>query len=82
MSMGDPSRKRKLLVVDRRVLQALDALSRERGVDLDALADEAFRDLLKRHRRPASLKEALRESARTVPANDPGPRRTRTSRTS
>jgi hypothetical protein len=28
------------------------------------LADEAFRDLLKKHGRPAGLKEALRKSAR------------------
>jgi hypothetical protein len=27
------------------------------------LADEAFRDVLKKHGRPASLKEALRRSA-------------------
>jgi hypothetical protein len=28
------------------------------------LADEAFRDLLKKHGRPTDLKEALRKSAR------------------
>jgi hypothetical protein len=31
--------------------------------DFQELADEAFRDLLKKHGRPASLKEALRRSA-------------------
>ena len=37
------------------------------------LADEAFRDLLKKHRRPTTLKEMLRESARSHPANDQQP---------
>ena len=37
---------------------------------LQDLADEAFRDLLRKHGRPATLKEALRESARRLPAND------------
>ena len=32
-------------------------------MDFQELADEAFRDLLKKHGRPASLKEALRRSA-------------------
>jgi hypothetical protein len=37
---------------------------------LQELADEAFRDLLKKHRRPTTLKEMLRQSARAQPAND------------
>jgi hypothetical protein len=32
-------------------------------MDFQELADEAFRDLLKKHNRPTSLKEALRKSA-------------------
>jgi len=36
---------------------------------LQDLADEAFRDLLKKHRRPTTLKEMLRESVRSHPAN-------------
>jgi hypothetical protein len=40
--------------------------------DFQELADEAFADLLKKHQRPVTLKEALRESARRAPANDPG----------
>jgi hypothetical protein len=31
---------------------------------IQELADEAFRDLLKKHRRPTTLKEMLRELAR------------------
>jgi hypothetical protein len=42
---------------------ALDMLARDRMMDFPELADEAFRDLLKKHGRPSSLKEALRRSA-------------------
>ena len=46
--------------------------------DLQELADEAFRDLLKKHGSPSSLKDALRQSTRQIPANDPnGGRATR-----
>jgi hypothetical protein len=41
---------------------ALDLLARERMMDFQELADEAFRDLLKKHGRPVSLKAALRQS--------------------
>jgi hypothetical protein len=41
------------------------------------LAEEAFRDLLKKHRRPTTLKEMLRDSVRMQPANDPPPPRRR-----
>jgi hypothetical protein len=41
------------------------------------LAEEAFSDLLKKHRRPVSLREALRASARLHPANDLLPPRAR-----
>jgi len=37
---------------------------------LQELADEAFRDLLRKHQRPVTLKDALRQSARRLPAND------------
>ena len=42
---------------------SLDMLARDRMMHFQELADEAFRDLLKKHGRPASLKEALRRSA-------------------
>jgi hypothetical protein len=42
---------------------SLDMLARDRMMDFQELADEAFRDLLRKHGRPASLKEALRRSA-------------------
>jgi hypothetical protein len=37
---------------------------------LQDLAEEAFRDPLKKHRRPITLHDALRESLRMQPAND------------
>jgi hypothetical protein len=43
--------------------RALDLLGHDQMKDFQELADEAFRDLLKKHGRPASLKEALRKSA-------------------
>ena len=42
---------------------ALDLLARDRTMDFQELADEAFRDLLKKHGRPVDLKDALRRSA-------------------
>lgn len=37
---------------------------------IQEFADEAFRDLLKKHRRPVTLREMLRQSARQQPGND------------
>ena len=51
--------------------QALRMLAAESMKSFQELADEAFNDLLKKHGRPASLKEALRrsagESAKVIP---------------
>ena len=52
---------------------ALDRLAKDRMSTLQELADEAFRDLLKKHRRPITLQEMLRESVRWHPANDQMP---------
>jgi predicted DNA-binding ribbon-helix-helix protein len=43
--------------------QVLVLLARDRMMDFQELADEAFRDLLSKHHRPADLKSALRQSA-------------------
>jgi hypothetical protein len=51
------------------MLRALTLLARDRMQDFQELADEAFRDLLKKHHRPVTLKESLKQSMRT-PAND------------
>jgi hypothetical protein len=39
-------------------------LARDRMMDFQELADEAFADLLKKHGRPTDLKTALRESVK------------------
>ena len=41
--------------------QAIDLLARDRMMDFQELADEAFRDLLQKHGRPTDLKAALRQ---------------------
>jgi hypothetical protein len=65
---------RKLIEFYPETLQALELLARDSMKDVQDLADEAFRDLLKKHGRPTSLKEALRQSTRQIPANDRAPR--------
>ena len=54
----------KRIVLDGIVLQAVELLGRDLGKDFGELGDEAFRDLLKKHRRPVGLKDALRQSLR------------------
>ncbi len=53
----------KRVQLDDETWRALDLLGRDQMKDFQELADEAFRELLKKHGRPASLKEALRRSA-------------------
>lgn len=60
---------RKLIQFDAPTLQALTLLARDRMQDFQELADEAFADVLKKHHRPVTLKESLKQSAR-LPAND------------
>lgn len=48
---------------DEETWAALDLLARDRMMTFQELADEAFRDLLRKHNRPTGLKEALRKSA-------------------
>ena len=69
----------KRVTFDRATWTALDLYARDSMKTFQELADEAFADLLKKHKRPVDLKEALRASARTFGANDnPGkPRRAR-----
>jgi hypothetical protein len=65
---------RKRIEFDAETYQALGLLARDSMKSLQELADEAFRDLLKKHGRTVTLKEALKASARRVPANDTVPR--------
>lgn len=74
---SDPPTTRKRIEFDAETWQALQALSRDSMKDLQELSDEAFRDLLQKHGRPVTLKDALRASARHMPANyivEPGAR--------
>jgi hypothetical protein len=66
---------RKLIEFDAEICHALRRLSRDSLKSLQELAEEAFSDLLKKHGRPVTLKQALKESLRRLPANDPRPRR-------
>ena len=52
----------KRIEIDDQLWQAISLLAGDRGVDLHALAGEAFRDLLRKHGRPVDLKSALRQS--------------------
>ena len=54
----------KRVVLDGVVMQAVDLLGQDLGKDFHELSDEAFRDLLKKHRRPVGLKDALSQSLR------------------
>jgi hypothetical protein len=58
----------KRIVLDGVVLQAVELLGRDLGKDFGELGDEAFRDLLKKHRRPVGLKDALRQSLKKAAA--------------
>jgi hypothetical protein len=60
--------------------QELRLLAAESMKSFQELADEAFNDLLKKHGRPASLKEALRRSAGQTAKVIPLKRRGRTSK--
>jgi hypothetical protein len=53
----------KRVQIDAETWQALDLLARDRMMDFQELADEAFRDLLRKHGRPTELLSALRQSA-------------------
>jgi len=50
--------------------QALNHLSFDTSKSVQELAEEAFRDLLKKYRRPVTLMAMLQESIRMLPAND------------
>jgi len=49
--------------------EAIEAVARDSGSSFQELVDEAFADLLKKHKQPVGLKAALKESvfARSKP---------------
>ena len=53
----------KRVQLDEETWRALDLLGHDQMKDFQELADEAFRDLLRKHGRPLDLKDALRRSA-------------------
>jgi len=60
----------KRVILDGVVMQAIELLGRDLGKDFGDLSDEAFRDLLKKHRRPVGLRDALRQSLRQGSSKD------------
>jgi hypothetical protein len=48
---------------DEETWRQIDLLGRDQMKDFQEIADEAFRDLLKKHGQPVDLKDALRRSA-------------------
>jgi hypothetical protein len=54
----------KRVLFDAETWNALDLLAKGGMYDFQELADEAFRDLLKKHGRPTDLKDALKRSMR------------------
>ena len=54
--------RRKLMEFDDETWQAIDLLARDSMTTWQGLADEAFRDLLKKHGRPTDLRTALKQS--------------------
>ena len=53
----------KRVQLDEDTWRQLDLLGHDQMKDFQELADEAFRDLLKKYGRPVDLKDALRKSA-------------------
>jgi hypothetical protein len=53
----------KRVQIDEETWRQLDLLGHDQMKDFQELADEAFRDLLKKHGRPVDLQDALRRSA-------------------
>jgi predicted transcriptional regulator len=54
---------RKLISFHPEEKRALDELAEDRASTFQELIDEAVRDLLKKHRRPAGVRDALKASA-------------------
>ena len=58
--------------IDGYLMGVLTVLAQDMACSVESLADEAVRDLLRKHNRPRTLEEALRQSLRTLPMNDNG----------
>jgi hypothetical protein len=62
--------QRKLIAFDQESYDVLDLMARDRMMTWQELAEEAFRDLLKKHGRPVDLRDALKKSAKGHRKND------------
>jgi hypothetical protein len=60
---------------DEETWEAIDLLARDRMMDFQELADEAFRDLLRKYDRPTDLAGALRRSLDKAKASSSGARK-------
>ena len=58
---------RKMLNIETATLAALELLATDRRVSLQDLVDEAFADLLKKHRRPVTIKNMFAASLKDGP---------------
>src|SRR5437764_12835175 len=61
--------RRKLVEFDDETWAALDVLARDRLASFQELADEAFRDLLRKPHRPVGLRAAVQESVKAGAAS-------------
>ena len=61
--------RRKQIEFDGETFLALNERAADRMATFQELADEAFRDLLKKHGRPVGLKAALKQSASESKSN-------------
>jgi hypothetical protein len=56
----------KRLQFDRETWNAIDLMARDQMKSIEEIAEEAFRDLLKKHGRSADFREQLKLSARSA----------------
>jgi len=68
---------RKMIHVATASHDALQTLARETGQSFQDMVDEAIADLLKKHRRPVTLKDMLRESLAAPAKKSSRPKRRR-----
>jgi hypothetical protein len=61
--------RRKQIQFDNDVYLALQQLANDRMATFQELADEAFADLLKKHKRPVGLTDSLKQSAAETRGN-------------
>ena len=55
---------RKMINIDNGTLEALELLATDRNVRLQGLIDEAIADLLRKHRRPVTIREMFAQSVK------------------